>query len=644
LSPAGGGVGGGSIQKANARPLDRINRINNYLVYPVILSKNYIAEPFFNILCVLCASAVDWTVSTNGSMAAIYLKRVTVQHPHRASPIVRLSSRRSQGGGNVFPRPWWEGAELVLKRKGVAFMITLRLLGIGNVAARGCLLQLKAGSICSPRVKPALSPIEGQSAHNRQPPLSPFSKGELNKMAGRLCRTFRLLGLFFFLIMPSVFLADTADAAWGTSTVDAAGYGEWTSIAVGTSGAAYISYQDVTNSGLMYAVNPTHTAVTGAASVVSTSGATLGGTANATGLNTTAYFQYGVTSGSYTGTSSTQSVSGTSDTAVSIALSSLSAGTTYYYRLANQHYTNLVYGSEASFSTSSSGGGGGEPVKEKLTISSTSPSSGATGVSVTTAASATFNMNVNGSTVTTETFKLSDENGDVSGSVVTNGAMITFTPSLSLSYGTKYTATVTTKVTAANWAGTTMESAYSWDFTTESASIVTPTPAASPTPVVTTTPTATPASTATPTPTAAPTPSPTVTTVPTLPPPPPTPPPLPTPTVSIAPTPVGTATPAECTADSMSLSSYNLSLKMKKNKVVTVTVTGSNGCLVEGDIVEAKIDKSGKKYVAVSPKRATTDANGQARFKIRARERKGSATVTFICEEMEETVTVKVAK
>ena len=87
-----------------------------------------------------------------------------------------------------------------------------------------------------------------------------------------------------------------------------------------------------------------------------------------------------------------------------------------------------------------------------------------------------------------------------------------------------------------------------------------------------------------------------------------------------------------------------MKLKRKSSEKVTVTVTGSDGCLVEGDIVEAKIDKSGKKYVAVSPKRATTDANGQARFKIRARERKGSATVTFICEEMEETVTVKVVK
>ena len=82
-------------------------------------------------------------------------------------------------------------------------MIALRLLGIGNVAAgaASCRSRLVQSVGC---VKPALSPIEGQSAPNRQPPLSPFSKGELNRMAGGLCRTFRLLSLFFILVMPSV--------------------------------------------------------------------------------------------------------------------------------------------------------------------------------------------------------------------------------------------------------------------------------------------------------------------------------------------------------------------------------------------------------------------------------------------------------
>ena len=66
-------------------------------------------------------------------------------------------------------------------------MIALKLLGIGNVAAGGASCRSRLVQSC------------------------------------RLYRTCRFLSLFFFLIMPSVFLADTADAAWGTATVDSAG-------------------------------------------------------------------------------------------------------------------------------------------------------------------------------------------------------------------------------------------------------------------------------------------------------------------------------------------------------------------------------------------------------------------------------------
>lgn len=94
----------------------------------------------------------------------------------------------------------------------------------------------------------------------------------------------------------------------------------------------------------------------------------------------------------------------------------------------------------------------------------------------------------------------------------------------------------------------------------------------------------------------------------------------------------------------MSLSSYNLRLKMQKNKEVIVTVTGSNGCLVEGDVVAARVGRYDSKYVSISPRRATTDANGEARFKIRGRKTNEGATIGFWCEEMKETVTVKVVK
>jgi len=96
------------------------------------------------------------------------------------------------------------------------------------------------------------------------------------------------------------------------------------------------------------------TVVTGAATSVTTSSATLNGTVNANGTSTTAWFNFGTTSGVYSGTSTTQGVSGTSDTAVSIGISGLSEGTTYYYRIAAQNTAGTTYGSQNSFTTDTS--------------------------------------------------------------------------------------------------------------------------------------------------------------------------------------------------------------------------------------------------------------------------------------------------
>ena len=52
------------------------------------------------------------------------------------------------------------------------------------------------------------------------------------------------------------------------------------------------------------------TVTTSTATSVTSNSATLNGTVNANGLSTTAWFNYGITSGTYTGTSTTQSVSG----------------------------------------------------------------------------------------------------------------------------------------------------------------------------------------------------------------------------------------------------------------------------------------------------------------------------------------------
>ncbi|WP_420886744.1 SBBP repeat-containing protein [Candidatus Kuenenia stuttgartensis] len=95
--------------------------------------------------------------------------------------------------------------------------------------------------------------------------------------------------------------------------------------------------------------------ITGSATSVTTSSVTLSATVSTIGLPTTALFSYGVSSGVYTGTSTTQSVTG-ENTAVSISISDLSAATTYYYRSAANSSAGTSTGSEQSFTTSSSGG------------------------------------------------------------------------------------------------------------------------------------------------------------------------------------------------------------------------------------------------------------------------------------------------
>lgn len=81
---------------------------------------------------------------------------------------------------------------------------------------------------------------------------------------------------------------------------------------------------------------------------------TLNGTVNAGGLQTTAWFEYGETSGSYSDITATHTISGTSDTTVSneIVVSSTRCWTkTYYYRLVAQNNADISYGNENSFSS-----------------------------------------------------------------------------------------------------------------------------------------------------------------------------------------------------------------------------------------------------------------------------------------------------
>ena len=91
-------------------------------------------------------------------------------------------------------------------------------------------------------------------------------------------------------------------------------------------------------------------AVTGSATDVTGSSATVSGTANPHGDPSTVYFQYGPTS--YYGTSTpAQSAQGNTDLSFGAALTGLSTGTPYHFRLVAVNGPDIAYGADQTFTT-----------------------------------------------------------------------------------------------------------------------------------------------------------------------------------------------------------------------------------------------------------------------------------------------------
>jgi hypothetical protein len=93
------------------------------------------------------------------------------------------------------------------------------------------------------------------------------------------------------------------------------------------------------------------TVVTGSASNIGPSSATVAGTVNPQGLATTYLFEYGKTTSYGSKTASKSAGSVTSTLAVSTSISSLSPGTTYHYRIVATSSAGTSKGADRSFST-----------------------------------------------------------------------------------------------------------------------------------------------------------------------------------------------------------------------------------------------------------------------------------------------------
>ena len=104
-------------------------------------------------------------------------------------------------------------------------------------------------------------------------------------------------------------------------------------------------------------------------------------------------------------------------------------------------------------------------------VTSTNPANSATNIGVNTNIRAVFSEHMDDATINASTFTINNGiTGTVTYDVVTKTA--TFNPSSNLAYGTTYTATITTGVK--DFAGNSMNSNYSWTFTTSTAPDNTP--------------------------------------------------------------------------------------------------------------------------------------------------------------------------
>jgi hypothetical protein len=124
--------------------------------------------------------------------------------------------------------------------------------------------------------------------------------------------------------------------------------------------------------------------VTGPSSTVEQSSATVSGTVNPNGSEVTAcYFEYGTSTSYESRATCSQTVgSGEARVAVSVALSGLSPGTTYHYRVVATNKVDPSYGTDETFTTPTAQSTGGGPGSSAATSNSTSTSTSSTGTSV----------------------------------------------------------------------------------------------------------------------------------------------------------------------------------------------------------------------------------------------------------------------
>jgi hypothetical protein len=148
-----------------------------------------------------------------------------------------------------------------------------------------------------------------------------------------------------------------------SKTSDGSGSGSFTSSLTGlTANKTYYVQAYATNSvGTAYGNELSFTtlcsapsAITNAATSITTTTATLNGMVNANNFSTTVTFDYGTTTSYGSSATASQSpVTGSSNISVNVGVTSLSAGTLYHYRVNTVNCGGTILGSDMTFTTSS---------------------------------------------------------------------------------------------------------------------------------------------------------------------------------------------------------------------------------------------------------------------------------------------------
>ena len=98
----------------------------------------------------------------------------------------------------------------------------------------------------------------------------------------------------------------------------------------------------------------------------------------------------------------------------------------------------------------------------------------------------------------------------------------------------------------------------------------------------------------------------------------------------------------ECMTELITATPNKLTIRKNGNGNVTITVKGVDDCLVEGVTLTTTINGNGKRLIGVSPDSQKTDANGQAVFSIKAKDKKGTAIIKFGVSGLDKFVKVQV--